>query len=117
MAVQKFDTLKMLPNETIDQLDPRFTTIINAINDLDKKYTKKEIVLGILRALPIKRWKTKVTIIKNTKDISKMTTQQLVSTLKTHEFDLNFDEEVGETYTLAPSNFFAFKARKEESNM
>ncbi|KAL8459648.1 hypothetical protein ACS0TY_036947 [Phlomoides rotata] len=105
----------MLPNETIDQFDTRFTAIINDINDLGKEYTKKNVALRILRALSKKRWRTKATVIKDTKDLSKLTTLQLFSTLKTHEFDLDYDEEVGKTSTQTPSKTVAFKASKSES--
>ncbi|KAL8523746.1 hypothetical protein ACS0TY_013640 [Phlomoides rotata] len=40
----------MLPNENIDQLDSRFTTILNEINTLRKEYPK--VALNIIRALP-----------------------------------------------------------------
>ncbi|KAL8477052.1 hypothetical protein ACS0TY_029390 [Phlomoides rotata] len=44
-----------------------------------------------------------------------MTTQQLFSTLKAHEFDLDYDEEVGETSNPTPTKVIAFKASKSES--
>ncbi|KAL8482898.1 hypothetical protein ACS0TY_025802 [Phlomoides rotata] len=102
----------MLPNESIDQFNTRFTVIINEIYDIGKEYTKKDVALRILRALPKKRWRTKVTIIKDNKYLTKMTTQQLFSTLKAHEFDLDF----GETSTHSPTKTVAFKIIKSDSN-
>ncbi|KAL8473203.1 hypothetical protein ACS0TY_030144 [Phlomoides rotata] len=52
-----------------------FTALINEINDLGKEYTKKDVGLRILRALPKKGWRTKITVTKDIKDLSKMTTQ------------------------------------------
>ncbi|KAL8546667.1 hypothetical protein ACS0TY_006406 [Phlomoides rotata] len=77
---------------------------------------KKEVTLRILRALPQKKWRTKATIIKDTKDLTKITTQQLFSTLKAHEFDLNYDEEFGEKSTPTPTKSVAFKATKSDSS-
>ncbi|KAL8556008.1 hypothetical protein ACS0TY_003717 [Phlomoides rotata] len=116
IAIKKFDTLKMLSKETINQFDSRFTIIINELNDLDNEFTKNEDALRILRALHQKKWRTKATIIKDTKDLTKMTTQQLFSTLKAHEFNLNYDEEVGETSLPTPTKYVAFKATKSDSS-
>ncbi|KAL8502784.1 hypothetical protein ACS0TY_021775 [Phlomoides rotata] len=104
----------MSSNETIDQFDNRCTAIINEINDLGKEYTNKEIVLKILRALP-KKWRTKRTIIKDTKDLNKLTPSQLFSMLKAYEFDLSYDDEAEPT-TPTTSKSVAFKASKSESS-
>ncbi|KAL8499105.1 hypothetical protein ACS0TY_022176 [Phlomoides rotata] len=114
MVVQKFDYLKMSSNETIDQFDNKYTAIINEINDLGKEYTNKEIALKILRALP-KKWRTKRTIIKDTKNLSKLTPSQLFSMLKAYEFDLNYDDDAEPT-TPTTSKSVAFKASKSESS-
>lgn len=76
MAEQKFDILKMKPNETISQLEQRFTTIMIEINSIEKEYTKKKVVLKVMRALPGK-WRAKRAIIKDTKDISNISARQL----------------------------------------
>ncbi|KAL8542807.1 hypothetical protein ACS0TY_003623 [Phlomoides rotata] len=44
----------MLIEETIDELDLRFTVIMNEINTLAKEYTKREMALKIIKALPEK---------------------------------------------------------------
>ncbi|KAL8480876.1 hypothetical protein ACS0TY_027412 [Phlomoides rotata] len=105
----------MLSNENIDQFDNRFTAIINEINDLGKEYTNKEVALKILRALP-KKWRTKATIIKDTKDLKMTSTRQLFSMLKAYEYDLNYDDEASESATLFPTKSVAFKVSKFEKH-
>ncbi|KAL8507224.1 hypothetical protein ACS0TY_017949 [Phlomoides rotata] len=88
IAFQKFKSFEMLPNETIDELDSRFTTIMNEINTLGKEYPRREIALKIIRAL-LEKWNVFTVMFQNTKDLTQITVQQLFSELKAFEFDLN----------------------------
>ena len=60
LTVQKFDSFKMKEGETLDQLDIRFTEIINELTNLGRVYTNPEMNRKILRALP-SIWNMKVT--------------------------------------------------------
>lgn len=60
VAIQKFETFKMKESESIDQIDCRFTVILDKLTILGKTYTQQEICLKILRALP-KEWRIKTT--------------------------------------------------------
>ncbi|KAL8507584.1 hypothetical protein ACS0TY_018210 [Phlomoides rotata] len=106
-------------SSTASETNNRSNVIVDAeqskLMNLDKEYTKKDVALRILRTLHKKGWRTKVTIIKDTKDLTKMTTQQLFSTLKVYEFDLDFDEEVGEMSIKTPTKSIAFKVTKSDS--
>ncbi|KAL8456973.1 hypothetical protein ACS0TY_034991 [Phlomoides rotata] len=88
IAVQKFESFEMLPEETIDEPDSRFTVIMNEINTLGKEYTKRETALKIIRSLP-EKWDVFTAMFQNTKDLNEVSIQQLFSELKAFEFDLN----------------------------
>ncbi|KAL8503185.1 hypothetical protein ACS0TY_022074 [Phlomoides rotata] len=71
----------MLPNEIIDELDSRFTIIMNEINILGKEYPKREIALKIIRALP-EKWDVFTVMFQNTNDLTQITAKQLFSEFK-----------------------------------
>ncbi|KAL8519604.1 hypothetical protein ACS0TY_010513 [Phlomoides rotata] len=107
----------MLPNETIDELDSRFTIIMNEINTLGKEYPKKEIDLQIIRALP-EKWDVFTVMFHNTKDLTQLTAQQLFSELKAFEFDLNRRKTVKPSKVKteeAPKNV-ALKAKETDTS-
>ncbi|KAL8514413.1 hypothetical protein ACS0TY_013502 [Phlomoides rotata] len=88
IAFQKFESFEMLPEETIDELDSRFTVIMDEINTLGKEYNKRDMALKIIRSLP-KKWDVFTVMFQNTKDLNEVSAQQLFSELKAFEFDLN----------------------------
>lgn len=67
-TMAKFDKLRMLPNETIDQLDGRFTVALNEIYELGKEFSDKKINYKILKSLT-KKWDMKITVMKDCKDL------------------------------------------------
>ncbi|GAB2292592.1 hypothetical protein Dimus_038213 [Dionaea muscipula] len=87
VAIQKFESFKMKHGEYIEEMDSRFTAIIDELTMLNKTYSNKEMCLKILRALPTE-WDMKVTAMRETKNLSTTTTFQLFSDLKTYEFEL-----------------------------
>ncbi|KAL8529116.1 hypothetical protein ACS0TY_006544 [Phlomoides rotata] len=95
----------MLPEETIDELDSRFTVIMNEINTLGKVFTKREMALKIIRALP-EKCDVFTVMFQNTKDLKEVSPQQIFSELKAFEFDLNIRKTV-----KTPT-----KVKNEESN-
>lgn len=50
LVMQKFEIFKMKPGETLDELDFRFMMITNKLTSMNKEYSKREIVLKVLRA-------------------------------------------------------------------
>lgn len=54
LAVQKYETFEMLDGESIDNMENRFTNILNEINALGKEFPTKDISLKIIRSLPKK---------------------------------------------------------------
>ncbi|KAL8536698.1 hypothetical protein ACS0TY_012042 [Phlomoides rotata] len=87
IAVQKFENFKMKPGETLEKFDSRFTKILNEMESLDKHYSQREKNLKVLRALPTE-WDMKVVAMRESKDLSRITTFELFSDLKAFEFDI-----------------------------
>ncbi|GAV66637.1 UBN2 domain-containing protein, partial [Cephalotus follicularis] len=62
MLVHEYEMFTMNKNEDIKSMFSRFTSIINALQALDKTYSNSEMVRKILRCLP-RSWMPKVTAI------------------------------------------------------
>ncbi|XP_043699886.1 uncharacterized protein LOC122650548 [Telopea speciosissima] len=94
--VHKYELFKMLENENIANMFLRFTNIINKLKGFGKTYTKSKNVRKILRSLSPK-WRPKITAIKEAKDLGKVSINELLGSLLTHEVELNEDEKYTET--------------------
>ncbi|GKB18787.1 hypothetical protein Tco_0852710, partial [Tanacetum coccineum] len=91
----------------------RFNTIITSLKALDEGYSSKNYVRKFLRALHPK-WRAKVTEIKESKDLTSLSLNELIGNLKVHEMIIKKDSEIvkakGERRSLA------LKAKKESSD-
>ena len=61
--------------------------IVNGLEALGKTYKELEKVMKILRSLPSK-WYTKVTVIQEAKDLTKLPMEELIGSLMTYEINL-----------------------------
>ncbi|KAL6338617.1 hypothetical protein AAG906_021332 [Vitis piasezkii] len=73
----------------------RFIVTVNELEALGKTYTEVEKVMKILRFLP-KKWETKVTAIQETKDLTKLSLEELIGSLMTYEIELYNHQRVEE---------------------
>ncbi|GJT92864.1 zf-CCHC domain-containing protein [Tanacetum coccineum] len=100
-------------NESIDSDFARFNTIIISLKALDEGYSSKNYVKKFLRAL-YPKWRAKVTAIEESKDLTSLSLDELISNLKVHEMIIKKDSEIvkakGERKSLA------LKAKKESSD-
>ncbi|GJR80144.1 retrovirus-related pol polyprotein from transposon TNT 1-94 [Tanacetum coccineum] len=91
----------------------RFNTIITSLKALDEGYSSKNYVRKFLRALHPK-WRAKVTLIKEPKDLTSLSLDELIGNLKVYEMIIKKDSEIvkakGERRSLA------LKAKKESSD-
>ncbi|GJX87581.1 zf-CCHC domain-containing protein [Tanacetum coccineum] len=69
-----------------------FNTIITSLKALDESFSSRNHVRKFLRALPSK-WRPKVTAIEESKDLSKLSLDELVGNLKVYEVVLEKDLE------------------------
>ncbi|KAL8500698.1 hypothetical protein ACS0TY_020327 [Phlomoides rotata] len=65
-----------------------FTNIMNEINLLGKMFTKSDVEHKILWYL-LGKWDIFTVMFQNTKDLSTISSEQLFSELRAHEFDPN----------------------------
>ncbi|XP_073121012.1 uncharacterized protein [Henckelia pumila] len=52
VAIQKFDGIKMKPEETMNEFDERFSSTIIELNTLGQSYSNREVALKVMIALP-----------------------------------------------------------------
>ncbi|XP_019183009.1 PREDICTED: kinesin-related protein 4-like [Ipomoea nil] len=101
VAMKKFEDFKMLPNETIMDMELRFTRLMGDLTDLGKELTEKERNLKILRGLP-KSWEMKVIAMRDNRDMKTTSTAKIFSDLKAYEFEHEpKDAEESETRNIA----------------
>src|SRR4051812_1522757 len=98
----------------------RFQTLTAGLRVLDKGYTKAGHVKKIIRSLP-RRWGLMVTAFKIAKNMNEVSLEELISTLRSHEIELDANEpqKKGKTITLKSKNknyANAFQAEEEESD-
>ena len=107
--VHEYELFCMKPEESISEMFTRFTIIINSLKALGKCYTNVENVRKILRSLP-KHWDAKVTAIEEAKDLTKVSLDELLGSLMTHEIMLKGREEEAK-----PKRSLALKSSHQES--
>ncbi|GKD98990.1 hypothetical protein Tco_1382887 [Tanacetum coccineum] len=76
--------------ETIDNGFTRFNAIVTSLISLDPDYSRKNHVRKFLRALLLK-WRSKVTAIKEAKDLATLPLDELIGNLKVYEMILDND--------------------------
>ncbi|GKD56165.1 zf-CCHC domain-containing protein, partial [Tanacetum coccineum] len=80
-------------DESIDSAFARFNTIITSLNALDECYSSKNYVRKFLRALHPK-WRAKVTAIEESKDLTSLSLDELIGSLKVHEMIIKKDTKI-----------------------
>ncbi|KAF1893034.1 hypothetical protein Lal_00024154 [Lupinus albus] len=83
----EYELFRMFPNESIGDMQKRFTHIINHIVALDKTFSKGELTNKVLRCLD-RNWQPKVTAIMESKDLDSMGLATLFGKLQEHEMEL-----------------------------
>ncbi|GJQ90287.1 zf-CCHC domain-containing protein [Tanacetum coccineum] len=92
LFVQKYEEFSITDDETIDCAFSRFNPIITSLKALDESFSSRNHVRKFLRALPSK-WRPKLTAIEESKDLSKLSLDELVGNLKVYEVVLEKDLE------------------------
>nr|GEZ28344.1 zinc finger, CCHC-type [Tanacetum cinerariifolium] len=100
-------------HESIDSAFARSNTIITSLKALDEGYSSKNYVRKFLMALH-PRWREKVMAIKESKDLTSLSLDELIENLKVHEMIIKNDSKIvkakGERKSLA------LKAKKDSSD-
>nr|GEX35581.1 copia protein [Tanacetum cinerariifolium] len=100
--------------ESIDSGFDRFNTIITSLKALDESFSSKNYVKNFLRDLHPK-WRGKVTAIEESKDLSSLALDDLISNLKVHKIVMEKDFEIYKGKKEKVKSI-ALKAKKESSN-
>ncbi|GKD18519.1 hypothetical protein Tco_1207677 [Tanacetum coccineum] len=93
LFVQKYEEFTITDDETIDCAFSRFNTIITSLKALDESFSSRNHVRKFSRDLSSK-WRPKVTAIEESKDLSKLSLDELVGNLKVYEVVLEKDLEI-----------------------
>ncbi|GJY47645.1 zf-CCHC domain-containing protein [Tanacetum coccineum] len=105
----------MIPKEeSIDNAFAKFNTIITSLKALDEGFSSKNCVRKFLRALHPK-WRTKVTAIEESKNLTTLSLDELIGNLKVYEEVIKKDSETVKN-KREQSRSIALKARKESSD-
>ncbi|GKA90493.1 zf-CCHC domain-containing protein, partial [Tanacetum coccineum] len=111
--VQKYEQFVISEDESIDSAFARFNTIIASLKALDEGYSSKNYVRKFLRALHPK-WRAKVTVIEELKDLTSLSLDELIRNLKAHEMIIKKDSKIVKEKVERKS--LALKAKKESSD-
>jgi len=87
VLIQEYELLRMQLEETIADVQKRFTHIVNHLIGLGKQFDKEELNIKILKCLDIS-WQPKVTTISETRDLTTLTTAPLFGKLREHELEM-----------------------------
>ncbi|GJW65694.1 retrovirus-related pol polyprotein from transposon TNT 1-94 [Tanacetum coccineum] len=97
----------------MDSAFARFNTIITSLKALDEGYFSKNYVRKFLIALHLK-WRAKVTMIDESKDLTSLSLDELIGNLKVHEMIIKKDSEIVKAKVERKS--IALKAKKKSSD-
>lgn len=100
--MRNYELVKMKLDKSIKDIYTRFTDIVNAMKGIRKKLPNGELMIERLRSLP-KSWEVKVTTIEEAKDLSKLSMEALIGSLKTHEIKGKgvFNDKDGQKKSIA----------------
>nr|GEW73993.1 copia protein [Tanacetum cinerariifolium] len=113
LLVQQYEQFVIFKDESIDSAFATFNTIITSLKALDEGYSSKNCVRKFLRALHHK-WRKKVTMIEESKDLTSLSIDELIENLKVHEMIIKKDSKIVKAKGERKS--FALKANKESSD-
>ncbi|GJT77767.1 zf-CCHC domain-containing protein [Tanacetum coccineum] len=105
----------MIPkDESIDNVFAKFNTIITSLKALDEGFSSKNCVRKFLRVLHLK-WRAKITGIKESKNLTTLSLDELIGNLKVYEELIKKDSETIKS-KREQSRSTELKARKESSD-
>ena len=78
--IQEYELFRMQPEESITDVQKRFTHIVNHLTGLGKEFDKEELNIKVLKCLD-RSWKPKVTAISKSRDLSKLSIAALFGKL------------------------------------
>ena len=83
----EYELFRMNQNETIQDMQKRFTHIVNHLASLGKIFPNEDLINKVLRCLS-REWQPKVTTIAESRDLTNMFLATLFGKLQEHEIKL-----------------------------
>ncbi|KAH1192833.1 hypothetical protein GmHk_19G053978 [Glycine max] len=83
----EYELFRMNQNETIQDMQKRFTHIVNHLAALGKIFPNEDLINKVLRCLS-RQWQPKVTTIAESRDLPNMSLATLFGKLQEHEMEL-----------------------------
>ncbi|GKE64463.1 zf-CCHC domain-containing protein [Tanacetum coccineum] len=109
LLIPEYEKFSISNEETIDNGFIRFNAIMTSLKSLDPNYSSNNHVRKFLYALPLK-WRAKVTVIEDAKDLATLPLDELIGNLKVYEMVLDNDGIASET-TKEKVKSLALKAK------
>nr|GEU44662.1 copia-type Pol polyprotein [Tanacetum cinerariifolium] len=114
LLVQQYEQFTIPEEESIDHAFARFNTTITSLKALDEGFSSKNYVRKFFRSLHPK-WHAKVTAIKESKDLTSLSLDELIGILKVYEVIIKKDSEMVKG-KREQNRSLALKAKKESSD-
>jgi len=116
MFTQDFESIRLLPNESIDEFLNRFKSIANNLQSFGKVITGFKMNNKVLRSLPMK-YNNIINLIEIYKDINTLPFQELIGILKNVEIKMNLQKKrEQDDATQMKQKSIALKGTKDESS-
>ncbi|WRX12610.1 hypothetical protein QQP08_005097 [Theobroma cacao] len=116
LLTYNYEIFNMEPREDITSMLDRFTNIIKKFSYLGKPIPEHEIIKKLFRNLS-KNWKSKVTAIREAKDLNVITLDEICGSLLTHELELKEKEEEDKRKAKEKKKSIALKANILEEEL
>ncbi|XP_020231872.1 uncharacterized protein LOC109812339 [Cajanus cajan] len=91
LLVRKYELFEMEENESIQIMFGRFQTIVNELSFLGTTYDNFDHVDKLLHSLP-RKWRPQVIVLIASKNLEKLSLEELIGLLKVHELELQQDD-------------------------
>ena len=116
MLTQDFESIRLLPNESIDEFLNRFKSITNNLQSLEKVITCFEMSNKVLRPLPME-YNSIINPIEICKDINTLPFHELMWILKNAEIKMNIQKKRDlDDATQMKKKSIALKGTQDESS-
>ena len=93
LYIYEYELFKMKTHESITEMTNRLNALLTTLRKLGKYYSKEDVNTKILRALPNKDWESRVTLIEESNDLYKLSTDILIGKLLAYKLTLKQREE------------------------
>uniref|UniRef100_A0A151UHV3 Retrovirus-related Pol polyprotein from transposon TNT 1-94 n=1 Tax=Cajanus cajan TaxID=3821 RepID=A0A151UHV3_CAJCA len=87
LLAHKYELFEMEESESIQTIFGRFRTIVNELSFLGRTYDNFDHIDKLLRSLP-RKWRQQVTAMRASKNLEKLSLEELIGLLKVHELEL-----------------------------